>query len=210
MSSQRPKPRTPEQDRVTKRYATVPNVLSLARIAAIPYLAALVYFHQTWVFLMAYVIAGFTDVLDGLAARYLHQKSHIGKSLDAFADLAFLLATAAFAWVLFSHYLRPVLPLLFALLGVIALSLGISLVRFKKPVLMHTILLKLNIWGAILAFLLSFFFNTTALMAVVLVFYILGFLEQTVIFFLVSPTELEPDTPSVITVLRKRRASGGK
>lgn len=210
MNAQQPKARIPEQGRVTKRYVTVPNALSLARILAIPYLAVLVIFDQTWVFFVAFIIAGFTDVLDGLAARYLNQRSHIGKALDAFADLAFLLATAVFAWMMFSHYLRPVLPLLFALLGIIALSLVISLAKFKKPVLMHTTLMKLNIWGAILAFLLSFFFDTTIIMAIVLVSYILAFSEQTAIFFLVRPADIEPDTPSIISVLRKRRARGGK
>jgi len=206
MSPQRPKARSPGQGQVTKRYATVPNALSLARIIAIPYLGVLVYFGQTWVFFVAFIVAGLTDVLDGLAARYLNQRSHIGKVLDAFADLAFLLATAAFAWFLFSQYLRPVLPVLFSLLGVIALSLAVSLVRFKRPVLMHTMFMKINIWGAIIAFLLSFFFDTTIIMAIVLVSYIVAFLEQTVIFFLVSPGELEPDTPSVFSVLKQRKA----
>lgn len=71
----------------TLRHA-VPNGLSASRLllgAAFPFLPA------DWRFTVV-VLAALTDLLDGLAARWLHAESETGRMLDPVADKVFVLA----------------------------------------------------------------------------------------------------------------------
>ncbi len=70
---------------------TVPNVLSLVRIALIPVFAIL-YLNSTahpvllWWSFAAVVVSGLTDLFDGWIARRFNQISEAGKLLDPLAD----------------------------------------------------------------------------------------------------------------------------
>ena len=67
----------------------LPNLLTLSRIAAIPILVALLYFHDPvtrWIALVVFVIAGVTDYLDGYLARHRGEVSAFGRFLDPIAD----------------------------------------------------------------------------------------------------------------------------
>ncbi|MCQ2489920.1 MAG: CDP-alcohol phosphatidyltransferase family protein, partial [Clostridia bacterium] len=65
---------------------TIPNVLSMLRIIAIPFF---VYFFVTKKYLIAVLvilISGLTDLFDGKIARRFNQISKLGKLLDPAAD----------------------------------------------------------------------------------------------------------------------------
>jgi cardiolipin synthase len=67
----------------------LPNLLTLSRIAAIPVLVALLYFHDPvtrWIALVVFAIAGLTDYLDGYLARHRGEVSAFGRFLDPIAD----------------------------------------------------------------------------------------------------------------------------
>lgn len=73
---------------------TIPNLLSLARMGLIPLFVIAVLQQQPQRALAVFVIAGITDALDGLIARYFDQQSVLGAYLDPIADK--LLLTTAF------------------------------------------------------------------------------------------------------------------
>jgi cardiolipin synthase len=78
---------------------TLPNVLTLLRILAIPFFAIAVWYGHHWQAFGLFAAAGFTDLLDGLVARLFDQRSDLGAVLDPAADK--LLMTTAFilmAW----------------------------------------------------------------------------------------------------------------
>lgn len=78
---------------------TLPNVLTLLRILAIPFFAIAVWYGHHWQAFILFAAAGFTDLLDGLIARTFNQRSDLGAVLDPAADK--LLMTTAFillAW----------------------------------------------------------------------------------------------------------------
>jgi cardiolipin synthase len=65
---------------------TAPNQLTLLRMIFVPFvLIHLVDGHYLWA-LIVFVIAGFSDGLDGLLARRLHQQTMLGQYLDPIAD----------------------------------------------------------------------------------------------------------------------------
>ncbi|MDP1831287.1 MAG: CDP-diacylglycerol--glycerol-3-phosphate 3-phosphatidyltransferase [Geothrix sp.] len=78
---------------------TLPNVLTLLRILAIPFFAIAVWYGHHWQACVIFAAAGFTDLLDGFIARTFNQRSDLGAVLDPAADK--LLMTTAFilmAW----------------------------------------------------------------------------------------------------------------
>lgn len=66
---------------------TIPNVLCLARIVASPYLGYLIYHEEFNTAFFIMLLAGLTDLLDGLIARnFASQASKLGSFLDPMAD----------------------------------------------------------------------------------------------------------------------------
>ena len=76
------------------RPLAVPNLLTYARIAAVPVVVGLLYWQSIldgglwvrWVALAVVIAAGITDVLDGYFARMYGQQSSLGRMLDPIAD----------------------------------------------------------------------------------------------------------------------------
>ena len=65
---------------------TAPNQLTLLRMIFVPFIVIyLVDGHYLWA-LVLFIIAGFSDGLDGLLARRLHQQTLLGQYLDPIAD----------------------------------------------------------------------------------------------------------------------------
>jgi len=68
------------------RVFTAPNQLTLLRMAFVPFIVIeLVDGRYFWA-LVLFVVAGFSDGLDGLLARKLHQQTLLGQYLDPIAD----------------------------------------------------------------------------------------------------------------------------
>jgi cardiolipin synthase (CMP-forming) len=78
----------------TDRVWTLPNVLSLLRLAGVPLLLWLILGPEAdLVAVGVLMVAGFTDWLDGYLARSWHQRSRLGQMLDPIADRFYILAT---------------------------------------------------------------------------------------------------------------------
>ncbi len=76
---------------------SLPNILTYGRIAAVPVLAALLFFYDgptaRWAAVAIFVIACLTDWLDGYLARIWQQQSNLGRMLDPIADKLLVGAT---------------------------------------------------------------------------------------------------------------------
>jgi cardiolipin synthase len=76
------------------RSLALPNLLTYARIAAVPAVVACLYYQDIlngglwlrWVALALFIAAGVTDILDGYFARAWQQQSSLGRMLDPIAD----------------------------------------------------------------------------------------------------------------------------
>jgi CDP-diacylglycerol---glycerol-3-phosphate 3-phosphatidyltransferase len=76
------------------RAFALPNILTYARIIAVPLVVACMYGQEIlqggiwlrWVALVLFITAGVTDILDGYIARSWGQQSSFGRMLDPIAD----------------------------------------------------------------------------------------------------------------------------
>jgi cardiolipin synthase len=76
------------------RVLSLPNILTYARIAAVPLVVACMYWTGIlggglwlrWLALAIFIAAGITDFLDGYFARIWGQQSRLGRMLDPIAD----------------------------------------------------------------------------------------------------------------------------
>lgn len=76
------------------RVLTLPNVLSLLRLAGVPlFLWLILGPERDGLALLVLMFAGFTDYADGWLARRLNQTSRLGQMLDPAADRLYILAT---------------------------------------------------------------------------------------------------------------------
>jgi cardiolipin synthase len=95
----------------TSRVLTIPNIISIVRLAGVPVFLWLVLGPEAdaWA-LGVLMLSGVSDWLDGYLARRLHQTSKLGVILDPVADRLYILAVVVgLAW-------RDIIPLWLAVL----------------------------------------------------------------------------------------------
>jgi cardiolipin synthase (CMP-forming) len=113
---------------LTNRVFTIPNLISLARLAGVPLFLGLILSphyggpnYDPWA-IVVLMLSGFSDWLDGKLARRWNQMSKLGAMLDPLADRLYILAT------LFGFAIRTIIPwwLVIVLVGRdVALLIGI-------------------------------------------------------------------------------------
>jgi cardiolipin synthase len=93
---------------VSNRVFTIPNALSLLRLAAIPVFVWLVLVPEAdgWA-LIVLLVSGATDYIDGKLARRWNQITRVGRILDPLADRLYILAVVGTLTV------REIVPLWF-------------------------------------------------------------------------------------------------
>lgn len=112
----------------TSKLLTIPNVLTLLRIAMIPFFLYAAWRGEFAIALVLFVSAALTDILDGYLARRLNQRSRLGAVMDPGADKALMVSGYLFftfssrvpsripEWLTFAVFIRDVLLVIFAYL----------------------------------------------------------------------------------------------
>ena len=78
---------------MASKVVTVPNILTVIRMALIPVFVGALYYQRFGWALTVFVVAGVTDGLDGLFARRFNQYSPLGQILDPIADKLLLVTS---------------------------------------------------------------------------------------------------------------------
>ena len=78
---------------MSSRIVTLPNLLTIFRMALTPVFVSLLFYQKFVWALAAFVVAGITDGLDGLLARRFQQQSELGRILDPIADKMMLVTS---------------------------------------------------------------------------------------------------------------------
>lgn len=88
------RPPDPESSYDTDRVFTIPNLLSMLRLAGVPVMFWLIVGPRAdLVAVLLLVAAGASDWVDGYLARKWNQRSRVGQMLDPIADRFYILAT---------------------------------------------------------------------------------------------------------------------
>ncbi|MBC7362811.1 MAG: CDP-alcohol phosphatidyltransferase family protein [Candidatus Aminicenantes bacterium] len=144
-------------------FGTLPNYLTLLRIVLVPFFVAFLLKHKPAEAFIIFLLAGLTDVLDGLVARIWHQRSVAGLWLDPIADK--LLLFSSFFLLSFSEYASPnTIPwrVFWVVLGRDLLIVGGALVLFllkRKQNFPPTLIGKTSTVCQVLTVLAVLFFN---------------------------------------------------
>jgi cardiolipin synthase (CMP-forming) len=111
---------------------SLPNLLSLARLAIAPYLFWLLWRGHFNAALVAIVVAGVTDGLDGYLARRLGVSSRTGEVLDPIADKVLLSCAFVALWLdgLVAGWLAAII---FGRDALILAAAGVALLLSKSP-----------------------------------------------------------------------------
>lgn len=78
---------------IWQQLGTVPNLLSLLRLALVPVFLVLILNGRNFEAIIVLAVASITDYLDGYFARKLKQETRIGQLLDPAADRLYIFAT---------------------------------------------------------------------------------------------------------------------
>ena len=111
---------------------TIPNILSLYRIIAAPFLVLTGWLGQPTLF---YILLGsmlITDALDGIIARILNQTSDLGARLDTYGDILTYISTLLAVWWLWPHIIKNELNYMLAAALFYMIPALLSLVKFGK------------------------------------------------------------------------------
>ena len=139
----------------------VPNVISGARIAAVPVLVLLAFAHDEGLFGALMLAALVSDIADGLIARSFGLTSPLGATLDSTADALLFPAAAYGAWVFHPQVVQDYAIALALVIGLALLEHATALLRYGRLSSFHTYLSR------IAAYALGFFIATLFLVGFV-------------------------------------------
>ena len=128
----------------TRELKKLPNQITLSRIifTLITYYFV-INFDVFW-FTTFFIIAGFTDVLDGHLARLMKLQSSFGSKLDTIADNFLHYSIIFWIYILYPDIIYTYLSWLIVLLGLVHIYMVSSLIKHKQYFGLHTFHNKFN------------------------------------------------------------------
>lgn len=167
-----------------KLYTNIPNIISVLRILASPFLFYLLCTHQERVFVWLLIACLVSDIVDGLIARYFQLQSELGARLDSIGDLltsifAFLGVAMFQTAFLISH----VLPLII-LVSLYFLIVLLALQKYGQISSFHTYFTRVAAYAQGIFFITLFLFGPNEI-----IFYLMfaltfaAYLEEVILVF---------------------------
>lgn len=115
-----------------ENFFTIPNLLSFYRLLAFPWILFLVITKKEFLFSIFLVINLITDILDGLLARILRQRTELGARIDSAADdLTYALAIIGI-FVFKYEVLEPYLQSFIVFIVFLILPIVLFLIKFGR------------------------------------------------------------------------------
>jgi cardiolipin synthase (CMP-forming) len=190
-------------------FLTIPNLITSYRLLTVPLILYFIYTGNERLFAIFLIISLVSDILDGVIARRFHMETELGAKLDSFADnFNYLLAFTGMI-VFKMEDLRPHLPSFFVFIGMLVLTVAVSLIKFRKFPSFHLYTTKIGgyIQGAfiIVLFTLGFY---APFYYFVITWAIIGAVEHITIQMIIP--EMRSNVKGLYWVLRERKAEKEK
>ncbi|AKF24803.1 phosphatidylglycerophosphate synthase [Sulfurovum lithotrophicum] len=181
----------------------VPNILSLFRIVAAPFLLLTGWFGLPAGFFTLFGLMLLSDAADGYVARKTGQTSEFGAKLDSYGDMTVYLTTPLAAWWLWPDIIKEELPYIITVVGVYLLPAFFSFAKFGRIASYHTWSAKISAVLISIGIVLLFGFHDNRLFHLSICFVILEAIENITITFLLPKPEI--NVHSVWHLLKERR-----
>lgn len=120
----------------------LPNILSVFRLIAAPFMLYVAFFGYKVLFLIIFALSLLSDAFDGFIARKLNASSDIGTKLDSWGDLATYLTVPLCAWWLWPDILRQEAFFVMLVVCAYVLPITIGFMKFKRLTSYHTYMAK--------------------------------------------------------------------
>ncbi len=133
------------------RIFTVPNVICMGRSLGAIVMLGFAFAGCFVPFVFLFIFLSLTDLIDGLLARWLHQRSDLGARLDTLADVTLYACLIGGASILCWDQLQHEWIWLAIAVGSYALSVGTGLWKYGRIPSYHTCAAKITNWLAMLA-----------------------------------------------------------
>ena len=184
---------------------TIPNLISSYRLLVFPLILHFILAGNEKLFAIFLIINLLSDIIDGFIARRFHMETELGARLDSFADnLTYVLGFIGL-FVFKMEDLRPHLVSFIIFIGILALTVIVSLIKFMKFPSFHLYWTKIGgyIHGAffICVFTLGFY---TPFYYLVIIWGIIGAIEHIAIQMIIP--EMRSNVRGLYWVLKERKA----
>lgn len=166
----------------------LPNIITLIRI---PLSISLVFFcHNYPVFIILYLICGFSDVFDGYIARKMNLQSITGAKLDSVADIFMYGVIIAVLIIWEQRGLINFIPILALICLIRCINIMIGYLKFRQLVMIHTLANKIS--GLLVFFIPILYIMSGNIKTIwpVAIFALLASIEETVIIIRMKKPEL--------------------
>ena len=184
----------------------IPNILSLFRILAAPFLLLTGWFGMPTLFFILFGLMLLSDALDGIIARMMNQTSELGARLDSYGDILTYLSTPFAAWWLWPDLLKGELYYIIAAIIIYILPAVFSLVKFGKLASYHTWITKLSAVLMSAGVMMLLGFENNLLFHIAIYFLVIEMVENIVITFILP--EQKSDIHSIWHAWKEKSRQG--
>lgn len=161
--------------------SNIPNLLSLFRIIAAPFLLLTGWFEIPTLFYILFGLMLLSDALDGIIARVLDQTSELGARLDSYGDILTYLTTPIAAWWLWPDLVKEELYYIIAAIIIYILPAIFALIKFGKLASYHTWITKLSAVLMSVGVVILLGFDNNLLFHIAIYFLVIEMIENIVI-----------------------------
>lgn len=184
---------------IDKKIYSIPNILSLLRLALVPVLAVSACLNEDKLFLLLLGISLLSDMLDGYFARKLHQVTEFGARLDSWADMAtyaMMILGLNLIWptIFDQQFFYLVAAMLSYVLPVI-----VALIRFSSFPSYHTWAAKLAAVLIAPAFYMLILYDEQVFFRLVIIFHVMVAVEEIAITIMLK--QPKTNVASIFTIL---------
>lgn len=127
-----------------EEFWTIPNIITSCRLLLVPVILWFAIAKHEKLFAVFLVINLVTDIIDGYIARRFKMETEIGARLDSFADNFNYLLAFLGMFIFKMDDLRPHLVSLFVYIGMLVLTVIVSLIKFRKFPSFHLYMTKIG------------------------------------------------------------------
>ena len=159
----------------------VPNLLSLFRIIAAPFLLLTGWFGMPTLFYILFGLMLLSDALDGIIARVMDQTSELGARLDSYGDILTYLTTPIAVWWLWPDLVKEELYYIIAAIIIYILPAVFALIKFGKLASYHTWITKLSALLMSVGVVILIGFDNNLLFHIAIYFLVIEMIENIVI-----------------------------